>query len=188
MAIKQKKSLDDSDLEELIAPTSAGSSNVESGVNYGANNNSKAKAKFAQFYQPEYPMPSSNVIAKIPMLVWYMCMSFMLNCPKMAKLVTLAGLGLVLFSVIALVDQGEKQSIGIVKHDFTNVKSMYDFDIGQIDHWCVDVSTTIQSLSYHSYSDYSAIHIRSTTKHDAEHQFTYTYRVLYRCLESFLSA
>ena len=43
------------------------------------------------------------------------------------------------------------EQIGVVGYDFSTIHSQYDFDIGQIDHWCIDVSTSILAYTMSCY-------------------------------------
>ena len=87
---------------------------------------------------------SSSLVFQLPSLCMYVCLSFLLEYPRMGK--TLAGLLFVtvLYALLSLTSQGKLEEIGRIRYDFTNVHSQYDFDIGKVDHWCVDHSDSCQ--------------------------------------------
>ena len=140
--------LDDSDLEELISssPTPNNDNN-----NRTSDKSSDKTSKMSNYFQPNYESPTSasaSVLSQVPTLLSYMCMSFMLQYPRLAKLTTFLLLALVLsFFFVGILDNRSKTEIGVVKYDFTKVKSQYDFQIGNVDHWCIDVSLRNHSFS-----------------------------------------
>jgi hypothetical protein len=137
--------LADSDLEELISSRSTNNSNNSS--NNNANKDSdKYNKKYSSYFQPSSSSssPSSStsmrMLSQIPTLLMYYLMTFLLQYPRCAKLVTGSLFAAMLFAFISLTSQGKTEEIGYSKYDVSQIKSRYDFDIGSIDHWCVDHS------------------------------------------------
>ena len=98
------------------------------------------KPKYSTYYQPTLTPSSSSILRQIPSLLLYLTMSFLLHYPRLAKLTTCILLLSLIYLLLSLTTQGPTQTIGRVRYDFTKIKSQYDFDIGKIDHWCIDHS------------------------------------------------
>ena len=94
----------------------------------------KPPSLISGYYNPDSRFTTSGLCNKIFDICWY----FLLMFPTLSKILIFSSMFLSLYVVINAI--GNRGEIGVVKHDFTNVKSRYDLDLGQIDHWCIDVS------------------------------------------------
>ena len=130
--------LKDSELDDLIS-----SDTGDKGTSNNSNSNSNSIAdspqmQYSSYYQFQRPTLSSFWL--IPQLCIYMCMSFLLKYPGVAKVTTTILFLSLLYFLLSVTNQGKTEEIGRIRYDFTKIHSQYDFDIGQIDHWCIDVS------------------------------------------------
>ncbi len=118
----------DSDLEDLLGDKSDVSGEV-----------SDSKKKLSNYYDdPQYyqrPASKLSVIYRIPELLCYYLTQFLICKPNIGKLLIFSALGFIIYSLLTLT--APRTSIGRIKYDFSAIKSQYDFDLGQVDHWCI---------------------------------------------------
>jgi hypothetical protein len=148
---KMQSQLEDAELDDLI------STETVTGSNDNANDIAKDNAKkLSSYYQYQYQFQHQHsnsqsqsqsqspnwpsMISKVPTLLFYICMSFLLQFPRTSKFITAVALASILFLLISLTNQGKTVEIGKIGYDFASIHSQYDFDIGKVDHWCIDVS------------------------------------------------
>lgn len=147
---KQSQLLEDAELDDLISTEKNANANANVNVNGNANANQNGTQKLSSYYryndQYDYRYDNGNEwsskISKVPTLLLYMCMSFLLQFPRTSKVITMITLASLLFLLVSLTSQGRTVEIGTIGYDFTRIHSQYDFDIGKVDHWCIDVSTS----------------------------------------------
>ena len=149
---QSKTILEDAELDDLIS--------TEKNANGNGNGNGNGNdQRLSSYYNYRY---NSNVvglsssssfsskIAQVPTLLLYMCMSFLLQFPRTSKVITVGFLVFLLFVLVSLTSQGKTVEIGTIGYDFTRIHSQYDFDIGKVDHWCIDVSKVLVSNRLYS--------------------------------------
>lgn len=118
---------EDSDLQDLISPTSENFNSTKSNCNLPAYYTTRGSTKgiFA-------------TCCAIPELICYYTTAFLLTNPLKGKCLLLSLLVLMLYGLLSLsYFTSNNQSIGVIKYDFTNIHSALDFDISKVDHWCI---------------------------------------------------
>lgn len=134
MTVNSSHSEEDSDLVDLLQDDGKGTTS-------NTSTSSKQKYKYAKYYNHEISSPSSpngcNLICRIPEILCFFCTSTLLNNPVLGKIGITSLIALLLYALVNLNIFGSTQEIGVIKYDFTQIHSQYDFDIGKVDHWCV---------------------------------------------------
>jgi len=62
---------------------------------------------------------------------------FLITYTRFSKCFFLVLFGTILYSVASFLTN-ESESIGVVSYHMSNIHSEYDFDLGKIDHWCLN--------------------------------------------------
>ena len=102
---------------------------------------SPSKLKYSNYYNPKSSSPASSngcsIIFRIPEVLCFYFTYLLMNNPLLGKLGIVSFIVLLLCVLVNLNMFGSMQEIGVIKYNFTQIHSQYDFDIGKIDHWCV---------------------------------------------------
>lgn len=113
---------DDSDLEDLLQHK--GGETVESAP---LNLDHLTKG---QFDVPRKSGPGLTVLASAHCR--YLCYMY----PRCCGCLSVVGVALVIFLLVgSMVNPTE--TFGVIKNDYTNIRSEYDLSLGKIDHWCI---------------------------------------------------
>lgn len=116
--------------EALIQDPSSSSSTQKYGNYYNFNTASKVPSNSTGFC-------SCNLLLRIPELLCFYCTSCLLDNPFLGKIAAMAVLAGIIVILLNLQMFAPTQSIGVIKNNLSKLESIYDFDIGKVDHWCI---------------------------------------------------
>ena len=138
---------DDADIEDLLIITDKTDEEKEDANNKkglkGAmdklsGNNSQQNEAMIQL------LPSKTAVFSICELLFAYISLFILNRPKQCS----AFVGISLLVIILVVNLTLKNASdgaspdSIIGHDYSDIKSQYEMNIGKVDHWCLQVCTS----------------------------------------------
>mmetsp|Transcript_23845 Transcript_23845/g.36282 ORF Transcript_23845/g.36282 Transcript_23845/m.36282 type:complete len:587 (+) Transcript_23845:96-1856(+) len=120
----------DSDLQDLLEENNTKDASLSDNTSGSTN-----VSKLSNYYSGLSAQKS--ICFSIPELLAFYMTQFLINHPCIGKIFTFSFVGIILYTLLNLSTSGSNQSIGVIKYNFSSVKSDYDFDIGKVDHWCI---------------------------------------------------
>ena len=115
---------DDEDLEDLLT-----------GSNDDSNSEVKvrSKSRFSKYHT--HIDNQANFFCNLSSYLWLL----FLTHTRISKCLSFIMLGILLYSFLSFAIRPTER-IGRVSYHMSSIKSKYDLKLGEIDHWCLDVS------------------------------------------------
>jgi len=125
-----KKEQEDADLEDLLIVDE-----TDLSTSAASTSTPKKPARYYDYSNEALPSVKPSV-ANMCSMACTLCMYAIIEHKKPGYFITILAVAFILYGItVGFVVESEE--VGISHYDMSNVKSVHDFKLGKIDHWCI---------------------------------------------------